>query len=190
MKDSRKESAPPFFCPITLFSALFQDFAKFERSVGSNVVYGAGRDFNSLSDEADVIESIKMVGLEFLADELPEGLETILGRRFEGGQRLSIGQWQRLATARALYKKPKLLVLDEPTASVDAVSERAMFKALDKINDGLTILLVAHRFTTISHADYVIVLDGGRVVGSGTHDSLLSTCKFYADLYRSQYDYR
>lgn len=172
------------------FSALFQDFAKFERSVGSNVTYGAGKDFTSPPDDADVIKSLEMVGLDFLADELPNGLATILGRRFEEGQQLSIGQWQRLATARALYKKPKLLVLDEPTASVDAVSERAMFKALGKINYGLTILLVAHRFTTISHADHIVVLDNGRVVGSGTHDSLLSSCKFYADMFKAQRDYR
>ncbi|SPT54201.1 Iron import ATP-binding/permease protein IrtA [Actinomyces bovis] len=65
-----------------------------------------------------------------------------------------------------------------------------MFEALDKINYGLTILLVAHRFTTISHADHIVVLDGGRVVGSGTHDSLLSSCKFYADMFRAQRDYR
>lgn len=171
------------------FSALFQDFAQFERSIGDNVTFGAGADYASARDDADVIASLEMVGLEFLQKEMPEGLDTILGRRFKGGRQLSIGQWQRLATARALYKKPQLLVLDEPTASVDAVSEKAMFEALDSIDYGLTILLVAHRFTTINHAEHIIVLDKGRVVGSGNHDSLLNSCKFYSDMFNAQHGY-
>ncbi len=171
------------------FSALFQDFAKFERSVGDNVTFGAGAAYAPTRDDAGVIASLEMVGLEFLQKEMPEGLDTILGRRFQGGRQLSIGQWQRLATARALYKKPQLLVLDEPTASVDAVSEKAMFEALGSIDYGLTILLVAHRFTTINHADHIIVLDKGRVVGSGNHDSLLGSCTFYADMFTAQHGY-
>lgn len=171
------------------FSALFQDFAKFERGVGDNVTFGAGAVYAPTRDDADVIASLEMVGLEFLQKEMPEGLGTILGRRFQGGRQLSIGQWQRLATARALYKKPQLLVLDEPTASVDAVSEKTMFEALGSIDYGLTILLVAHRFTTINHADHIIVLDKGRVVGSGNHDSLLGSCTFYADVFTAQHGY-
>lgn len=171
------------------FSALFQDFAKFERSIGENVTYGAGVAYTSDNDSENVLKSLEMVGLQFLERELPNGLDTILGRRFEGGSQLSIGQWQRLATARALYKKPKLLVLDEPTASVDAVSERAMFKALDSIDYDLTMLLVAHRFTTINHADLIIVLDDGKVVGVGKHAILLESCKFYSDMFYAQHGY-
>lgn len=96
---------------------------------------------------------------------------------------------KRLATARALYKKPGLLVLDEPTASVDAVSEKAMFEALTAIDYQLTILLVAHRFTTICHAEKIIVLDGGKVVGCGDHATLLKSCKFYADMFHAQNSY-
>ena len=93
------------------------------------------------------------------------------------------------SAARALYKKPGLLVLDEPTASVDAVSEKAMFEALSAIDYQLTILLVAHRFTTICHAEKIIVLDGGKVVGCGDHATLLKSCKFYADMFHAQNSY-
>lgn len=171
------------------FSALFQDFAKFERSLGDNVAFGSGKEFDPLIDYEDVEHSLRMVSLDHLGDILPEGLSTVLGRRFAGGRQLSIGQWQRLATARALYKKPALLVLDEPTASVDAVSEKAMFEALDEIDYNLTILLVAHRFTTICHAEKIIVLDNGRVVGNGDHKTLLTSCQFYSEMFHAQRGY-
>lgn len=170
------------------FSALFQDFAKFERSLGDNITFGAGRGFTD-DDAQAATAALNMVALNYLKEELPQGFDTILGRRFDGGQQLSIGQWQRLATARALYKKPGLLVLDEPTASVDAVSEKAMFEALTAIDYQLTILLVAHRFTTICHAEKIIVLDGGKVVGCGDHATLLKSCKFYADMFHAQNSY-
>ena len=170
------------------FSALFQDFAKFERSLGDNITFGAGRGFTD-DDSQAATAALNMVALNYLKEELPQGFDTILGRRFDGGQQLSIGQWQRLATARALYKKPGLLVLDEPTSSVDAVSEKAMFEALTAIDYQLTILLVAHRFTTICHAEKIIVLDGGKGVGFGDHASLLKSCKFYADMFHAQNSY-
>lgn len=176
-------------------SALFQDFVKFERSLGDNITFGRGHVFDDAdtSDASNSLEdvraSLKAVGLFSLEQQLPQGFHTLLGRRFEGGRQLSIGQWQRLATARALYKNPSLLVLDEPTASVDAVSEQAMFEAIADIDRPMTVLLVAHRFTTISHAQHIIVLDQGRVVGDGDHHTLLDSCKFYADMYAAQQGY-
>lgn len=168
------------------FSAIFQDFAKFERSIGDNVSYGSGCSFESVKDADKIAKTLSFVGLENLISELPDGLATILGRHFDGGQQLSIGQWQRLATARALYKVPRVLVLDEPTASVDAVSERAMFQALKGLSKDLTVLLVAHRFTTISHADHIVVLDQGEVVGEGAHHELLDSCELYKEMYIAQ----
>ena len=118
------------------FSALFQDFARFERSLGDNVTFGMGEGFSGGGRTAVVLGNLEAVGLGYLPDELPDGLDTVLGRRFEGGRQLSIGQWQRVAMARALCKRPGLLVLDEPTASVDAVSEKAMFDALAGLDRG------------------------------------------------------
>ena len=168
------------------FSALFQDFARFERSLGDNVAFGMGEGFSGGGRTAVVLGSLEAVGLGYLPDELPDGLDTVLGRRFEGGRQLSIGQWQRVAMARALCKRPGLLVLDEPTASVDAVSEKAMFDALAGLDRGMTVLLVAHRFTTIGHAENIVVLDRGSVVGTGDHATLLENCKFYADMFHAQ----
>lgn len=87
---------------------------------------------------------------------------------------------------RALCKRPGLLVLDKPTASVDAVSEKAMFDALSGLDREMTVLLVAHRFTTIGHAENIVVLDRGSVVGTGDHATLLENCKFYADMFHAQ----
>lgn len=168
------------------FSALFQDFARFERSLGDNVTFGMGEGFSGGGRTAVVLGSLEAVGLGYLPDELPDGLDTVLGRRFEGGRQLSIGQWQRVAMARAFCKRPSLLVLDEPTASVDAVSEKAMFDALAGLDRGMTVLLVAHRFTTIGHAENIVVLDRGSVVGTGDHATLLENCKFYADMFHAQ----
>ena len=168
------------------FSALFQDFARFERSLGDNVAFGMGEGFSGGGRTDVVLGSLEAVGLGYLPDELPDGLDTVLGRRFEGGRQLSIGQWQRVAMARALCKRPGLLVLDEPTASVDAVSEKAMFDALAGLDRGMTVLLVAHRFTTIGHAENIVVLDRGSVVGTGDHAALLENCKFYVDMFHAQ----
>ncbi len=88
--------------------------------------------------------------------------------------------------ARALCKRPGLLVLDEPTASVDAFSEKAMFDALAGLDREMTVLLMAHRFTTIGHAENIVVLDRGSVVGTGDHATLLENCKFYADMFHAQ----
>mgnify|MGYP000845837263 CR=1 FL=1 len=171
-----------------LFSGLFQDFSKFECSIGDNISYGIGKSFEPENDANKVEATLSLVGLEPLIHEAAEGLDTVLGRRFEGGQQLSIGQWQRLATARALHKEPRLLILDEPTASVDAVSEREMFRALRDVSENLTILLVAHRFKTISHADHIIVLDHGEIVGDGSHNELLASCDLYKQIYEAQQD--
>lgn len=167
------------------FSALFQDFMKYERSLGDNIRYGNMVDYPSESDPK-MWEYLNLVGLDYLENKLPKGLEAMLGRHFAGGHQLSIGQWQRVATARALLKQPKLLVLDEPTASVDAISEKVMFEAISKLSAEMTLLLVAHRFTTITHAQKIIVLESGRILGEGTHAELLESCPHYRQLYQAQ----
>ena len=113
----------------------------------------------------------------------------MLGRRFENGQQLSIGQWQRLAMARALYKLPSLLILDEPTASVDAISENSMFDAMSQLNRNMTTVIVAHRFTTIAHADKIIVIKDGTVHAIGSHRELLEQSEFYRKMFYAQVHY-
>lgn len=168
------------------FSALFQDFVKYDRSLADNVL------FTSSSDDRDVdriLKTLSMVGLKYLANLLPYGLDTMLGRRFKNGQQLSIGQWQRLAMARALYKSPSLLILDEPTASVDAISENSIFDAMSQLSRNMTTVIVAHRFTTIAHSDKIIVIKDGTVHAIGSHTELLEQSEFYRKMFYAQVHY-
>ncbi|WP_229657929.1 ABC transporter ATP-binding protein [Actinomyces gaoshouyii] len=166
-------------------SALFQDFVKYERSLRDNIEYGYPRDRGTADDER-LWDSLEAVGLRDWAMSLPERLDTMLGRHFEGGHQPSIGQWQRIAAARALVKKPRLLVLDEPTASVDAVSEKILFEAMAALGGETTVVLVSHRFATVAHADRIIVVDDGAVVGVGRHADLMEGCAHYRNMYDAQ----
>lgn len=168
------------------FSALFQDFVKYDRSLADNVLLTSSSDDRDLDR---ILKTLSMVGLKYLANLLPHGLDTMLGRRFENGQQLSIGQWQRLAMARALYKLPSLLILDEPTASVDAISENSMFDAMSQLNRNMTTVIVAHRFTTIAHADKIIVIKDGTVHAIGSHRELLEQSEFYRKMFYAQVHY-
>ena len=119
-----------------------------------------------------------------LVTHQPEGLETVVGDR---GHRLSGGEKQRLAIARVLLKAPGIVILDEATAHLDSESEVAVQRALDTALAGRTALVIAHRLSTVRGADQILVVDGGRIVESGTHDQLLALGGRYADLYRTQF---
>jgi ATP-binding cassette subfamily B protein len=119
-----------------------------------------------------------------LVDSLPDGLDTVVGDR---GYRLSGGERQRIAIARLLLKAPRIVVLDEATAHLDSESEAAVQRALDTALEGRTSLVIAHRLSTVRHADRILVIDDGRIVQSGTHDQLLARGGLYADLYRTQF---
>jgi len=115
---------------------------------------------------------------------LPDGLDTVVGDR---GYRLSGGERQRLAIGRLLLKAPAIVVLDEATAHLDSESEAAVQRALDAALEGRTSLVIAHRLSTVRNADQILVVDGGRIVQSGTHTELLRDGGLYADLYRTQF---
>ena len=117
-------------------------------------------------------------------DSLPDGLDTVVGDR---GYRLSGGERQRIAIARLLLKSPRIVVLDEATAHLDSESEAAVQQALDTALEGRTALLIAHRLSTVRHADRILVVDNGRIVQSGSHEQLLARGGLYADLYRTQF---
>jgi ATP-binding cassette subfamily B protein len=155
-----------------------QDVFLFQGTIRENIAYGVPD-----ASEAAILEAARAAeAMEFI-DELPEGLDTIVGER---GQKLSGGQRQRLSLARALLKDPAILILDEATSSVDNETEAAIQRSLAKISHSRTTLVIAHRLSTIVHADKIVVIEGGRIVESGTHAELLARGGIYSGLWAVQ----
>ncbi|MGY2061463.1 ATP-binding cassette domain-containing protein, partial [Nocardia gipuzkoensis] len=129
-------------------------------------------------------DALRRARLHDLVASLPDGLDTMVGER---GYRLSGGERQRLTIARLLLKQPRVVILDEATASLDSTSEAAVQAALDEALDGRTALVIAHRLATVRGADQILVIEDGRVVERGTHTQLLAAGGRYTDLYRTQF---
>ncbi|MEV1120307.1 ABC transporter ATP-binding protein [Actinosynnema sp. NPDC049800] len=169
-------------------SVIFQDFVRYESSVADNVGLGA---VGSLHDRDAIREVLDAVGLGKAVDRLPLGLDTPLARHLTGGTELSGGQWQRVALARALFALrhgARVVVLDEPTASLDVRAEAGFFEEFAGLAAGATTLLISHRFSTVRHADHIVVLEDGRVAEQGGHAELLALDGRYAELFRLQAD--
>jgi ATP-binding cassette subfamily B protein len=165
---------------------IFQDFTRYELSVADNITVGAIQrpaDLDAVRAAAD------KVGMVPAIEALPRGFDTLLARQYEDGADLSGGQWQRIAIARALYAVDagaRVLVLDEPTAALDVRAEAEFFDSFVELTRGLTTLLISHRFSSVRRADRIVVLEHGRVVEDGTHESLLEQGGRYAELFRLQ----
>ncbi len=157
-----------------------QHITLFNDTIANNIAYG---QLEKVSRE-DIINAAKFANaLEFI-EQFPQGLETVVG---ENGVLLSGGQRQRIAIARAILKDCPILILDEATSALDTESERKIQQALDKLMQGRTTLVIAHRLSTIENADNILVLDAGKVIESGSHQSLLKQAGFYAKLYQMQF---
>jgi len=162
---------------------LFQDYANYELTVRDNVVMGRP---DAAADDQRVLEALRRSRSEWLVKKMPSGLDSKVGRLFEGGHDLSGGEWQRLALARIMYRNADIWILDEPTSSLDPEAEAAIFAELKDNLRGRIGIVISHRFSTVRIADRIAVIVDGRVAEFGTHDELLRSEGRYAQLFELQ----
>ena len=162
---------------------IFQDFVRYHLTAAENIAVGR---IEAREDRARITAAAKQSLADDLIRRLPQGYDQIIGKRFRTGIDLSGGEWQKIAIARAYMRDAQLLILDEPTAALDARAEFEIFQRFKELSRGKTALLISHRFSSARMADRIIVLAGGRIEAVGTHDELLAEGGRYAELFELQ----
>jgi ATP-binding cassette subfamily B protein len=168
-------------------SVIFQDFMRFEMTARENIAVGRIDETGQPPTDQSDIESAAHKSLaDTVVSKLPGGYDQMLGRRFEGGTELSGGEWQKIALARAYLRDAQLLILDEPTAALDARSELEVFERFAELTQGKMALLISHRFSTVRMADRIVVLSGGQLIEEGNHQNLMALGGIYASMFEMQ----
>jgi ATP-binding cassette subfamily B protein/ATP-binding cassette subfamily C protein len=161
-------------------AVIAQDHTRWPLTVRDNILMGRAAEEDRLAD------ATRAAGADQVVARLPQGYDTLLDRRFEGGHELSGGQWQRIATARGFYRDAPLMIFDEPTSALDARAEHALFERIRDHAQDRTVVLITHRLASVRYADHIYVLDAGRVTEHGTHAELMRADGLYAQLYELQ----
>ncbi len=162
---------------------IFQDFMRFEMTARENIAVGR---IDHPHQQTAIEDAAHKSLADTVVDKLTHGYDQILGRRFEGGVELSGGEWQKMALARAYLRDAQLLILDEPTAALDARSELEVFERFAELTLGKMALLISHRFSTVRMADRIVVLSGGRLIEEGNHQQLMAKNGLYASMFEMQ----
>ncbi len=162
---------------------LFQDFARYALTAKDNIGFG---NLPDREDDEQVLQAATDAGATAVIDRLEGGYDTVLGKMFDGGVDLSGGQWQKIGLARAFMSQAQVLILDEPTAAVDAIAEHDLFERFRQLTQGKMTFLVSHRFSTVRMADRIVVLEDGEVIEAGTHDELVAQQGRYEEMFRLQ----
>jgi ATP-binding cassette subfamily B protein len=167
-------------------SVVFQDYARYQLTARENIWFG---DVRAAPDEGRIEGAAARSGAHPIITRLPKGYDTFLGKWFEDGEELSIGEWQKVALARAFLRETPIIVLDEPTSALDAKAELDFYQKFRTIARGRMAVIISHRFSTVRMADRIYVLDKGRLIESGTHDELVRRAGHYAELFAAQARY-
>jgi ATP-binding cassette subfamily B protein len=162
---------------------IFQDFVRYHLPASENIGFG---QIEALERMERIVESARKSGAHSIIENLPDGYRTMLGRWFHGGHELSVGQWQKVALARAFMRDAEILVLDEPTASLDAETEYEIFRHFQELTVGKMAILISHRFSTVRMADRIVVIQEGRIAEIGNHDDLVLQRGIYSHLFGLQ----
>ena len=165
------------------FGTVFQDFLRYQSSVRDNITFGW---VDGAADEAALSAAVARSGADEVVKTLPQGLDTLLGKEFHAGQELSVGQWQKLAIARAYFRPAEMLILDEPASALDAQAEAAVYEHFARMAADRTVVLISHRLGSCRIAGRVLVLQAGQLIEAGTHGELMAHDGAYAELYRLQ----
>jgi ATP-binding cassette subfamily B protein len=179
-RDLREYDLGDLRCNI---GVIFQDFVRYHLTAGENI--GVGQ-IDAMHDDARVREAARRAMADSLIESLPTGYDQLIGRRFKTGVDLSGGQWQKLAIARAYMRDAQVMILDEPTAALDARSEFEVFQRFKELSAKRTAVLISHRFSSVRMADRILVLANGRLEANGTHEELLAQGGRYAELFELQ----
>ncbi len=167
-------------------TVIFQDYVQYQSTARENIWFG---NTSLPGDDKRIIAAAHRSGAHDVITSLPNGYETILGKWFEDGEELSVGEWQKVALARAFLRDSQMIVLDEPTSSMDAKAECAVFQNFRQLAAGRTAILISHRFSTVRMADRIYVLKDGRIIEEGAHEELIDCGGTYARLFETQAQY-